>query len=185
MGINEDEIRFIDCLLLFCLLDESPKCDANDRARIDQNFKTVVNQGRKPGLTLKQRKGDITLENWGTDLLNGISAIAKHMDQLHGSNDYSRVCQLQKDKIQNPELTPSAKVLSDMQAHNQSYFDFAMSLSKQHQQEFTKIPLTAQQLDYFQTARDNSIQRQSDTEAQDDLAFDEYLSRFYQQYHQL
>lgn len=185
MGIDEDQIRFIDCLLLFCLLDESPKCDANDRARIDENFKTVVNEGRKPGLKLKQRKGEISLLDWGTDLLNGIKAIANTMDQLHGGDDYSRVCQQQIEKLQNPELTPSAQIMADMETKQQNYFDFAMALSNKHQHMFMQSPLTGQQLDYFQTARDSSLQKQKDIEGQDDIAFDDYLAKFYQQYHQL
>ncbi|MGK0441058.1 MAG: glutamate--cysteine ligase [Pseudohongiellaceae bacterium] len=185
MGIDEDEIRFIDCLMLFCLLDESPKCDEGDMKRIDENFKTVVNFGRKPGLTLKQRQGDVSLQGWGTNLLDGIEAIAQYMDKLHGGDDYSRVCQDQKDKLNNPELTPSAKVLADMGKKQQSYFDFALDLSKQHQQSYIHSPLTGDELDYFATARDLSNQRREEIEQDDTIDFDEYLVNFYQQYHQL
>ena len=185
LGIDSDEIRFIDCWLLFCLLDDSPLCDDKDRARIDDNFKTVVNYGRKPGLKLKQRRGEVSLIDWGTDLLDGIEAIAQTMDQVHGGNDYVRVCQEQRQKLQDPSLTPSAKILADMKAKQQSHFDFALALSQQHLKSFTEQPLSNEALDQFHTARDVSIQKRQQIEQQDELSFDDYLSKFYQQYHRL
>ena len=51
LGIDAEQIRFIDCFLLYCLFERSPLCDDDDRERINYNLKNVVNRGRRPGFT--------------------------------------------------------------------------------------------------------------------------------------
>ncbi|MCR8922229.1 glutamate--cysteine ligase [Dasania sp. GY-MA-18] len=185
LGIDKDQIRFIDCLLLFCLFDDSPKCDADDRARIDANFKAVVNHGRQPGLQLQQRSGNIAMTDWAEELLQGMTAMAKHLDQLHGGDNYQRVCQQQLEKLHNPALTPSAKILADMQQNQQSYFEFALAQSQQHYANFTQAAVSRELMDAFQSAAKESNQRRQAIESECNIDFDQYLANFYQQYQQL
>tara|TARA_R110000868_G_scaffold411493_1_gene704556 strand:+ start:54350 stop:55936 length:1587 start_codon:yes stop_codon:yes gene_type:complete len=185
LGIDKDEIRFVDCLLLFCLFDDSPECDDDDSARINSNFKAVVNHGRQPGLQLQQRAGSVAMSDWAEELLQGITAIAKHLDALHGGDNYQRVCQQQLEKLHNPALTPSAKILADMQKNQQSYFEFALAQSQQHADNFKKTTLSSEQIDAFETATDESNQRRAALENENTVDFDQYLAAFYQQYQQL
>lgn len=185
LGIDADQIRFIDCFLLYCLFDVSPLCDEDDRNRIAHNLKAVVNRGREPGLTLETRNGSRTLEEWGNTLLDGIAAIAEILDSAHGGNDYQRVCNEQREKLTNPELTPSATILKDMREQQKPFFRFAMDLADQHRDYFLQRPLPEATASYFRDHTETSLAKQRNIEAADTLDFEAYLSQYYQQYQAL
>lgn len=182
LGIDADQIRFIDCFLLFCLFDSSPLCDDEDRDRIYSNLRDVVNRGREPGLTLQTRHASPSLIEWSDELMDGIERIAELLDQAHGGNDYQRVCQQQRQKLADPALTPSAKILEDMKTQQQPFFRFAMDLADQHSQQFRERPLNEKDQAFFQQQTEQSRQLQADIEAADQLNFDQYLAQYYQQY---
>ncbi len=185
LGIDADQIRFIDCFLLYCLFERSPLCDDDDRQRINSNFDNVVNRGRDPGLLLETSKGSTGLANWGYQLMDGIEKIAAQLDRAHGGTDYSRVCQQQKAKLADPQLTPSAKILADMSAQGKPFFLLAMDLTRQHEQYFRGKPLpTAQQKKFIEQAK-HSFEKQHAIEKADSISFDRYLEQYYRQYQQL
>lgn len=185
LGIDADQIRFIDCFLMYCLFERSPMCDDDERARIGSNLKSVVNRGREPGLKLTSRKGDITLPEWGNSLMDGIDKIAVQLDKAHGGNDYQRVCNQQREKLADPSLTPSATILAAMTEQEKPFFSLAMEWSTQHKDEFESRPLTGDDLANFQRYSKQSIDQQAQVEAADTVSFDQYLSSYYQQYQDL
>jgi glutamate--cysteine ligase len=185
LGIDADQIRFIDCFLLYCLFERSPLCDDDDRKRISNNLKAVVNRGREPGLILETGNGTRSLPDWGNHLLDGIEPIAKLLDRAHGGNDYQRVCQQQRDKLSDPSLTPSAKILADMRSQQQTFFQLASTLCEQHERDFRARPLPVDQQHYFQQQSDQSKAQQAAIEAADQVSFDDYLARYFQQYAEL
>ena len=182
LGIDADQIRFTDCFLLYCLFDDSPLCDDSDRKRITHNLKAVVNRGREPGLQLQTRNGDRKLTDWGNDLLDGIEKIAILFDRAYGGEHYQRICHQQRQKLIDPELTPSAKILADMREQKIPFFRFAMNLAQQHGEYFRQRPLADSDLAYFEQHTAQSQQRQADIEAADTLGFDDYLAQYYRQY---
>ena len=185
LGIDADQIRFIDCFLLYCLFEYSAPCDDADRQRISNNLKQVVNRGREPGLQLQARDGDRNLQDWGSSLLDGIERIAEKLDAAHGGDNYRRVCQQQRQKLQDPSLTPSAQILADMEKHQQAFFHFGMEQARQHGQQFRQRPLSGEELTYFQRQTELSRQRQTEIEAADSSSFNDYLTQYYRQYETL
>src|SRR5690606_13124270 len=55
VGIDEEEIHFLNCFLLFCLLRDSPLSDRSEYREIDANLQAVVRRGRDPVLCLQQQ----------------------------------------------------------------------------------------------------------------------------------
>lgn len=185
LGIDADQIRFIDCFLLYCLFEVSPSCDEDDRNRIAHNLKAVVNRGREPGLTLATRDGCRTLEEWGNKLLDGIDAIAELLDDAYGSNDYQRVCREQREKLSNPKLTPSAMMLQQMRDQQKPFFRLSMDLADQHRDYFLQRPLEESIANYYRDHTETSLAKQHAIEAADTLDFDTYLAQYYEQYQTL
>jgi glutamate--cysteine ligase len=181
LGIDAQQIRFLDCFLLHCLLADSPACDVDDRQRIAGNMRRVVNEGRRPGLQLQRRDGNIGLQQWGEHLLDHIQGIAELMDQAHGGNDYVSACQAQRDKIRDPELTPSAQILAEL-ADGQSFYALAMGQSTLHQRHFSQPPLTSDKVASMQQLSEQSLQQQRAIEAADDIDFDRFLQDYFRQY---
>ena len=53
LGINAEQIRFLDTFLLLCLLAPSPPDSAESRASLSRNQTRVVERGREPGRQLE------------------------------------------------------------------------------------------------------------------------------------
>lgn len=182
LGIDADQIRFLDCFLLYCLFKRSPMCDDEDRSRINANLKRVVTHGRDPALVLQNYTGPTSLPEWGGRIVDGMEAIARQLDACHGGDDYQRVCRQAREKMADPELTPSARLLADMRAQEKPFYRLAKDLAQQHTDYFLKHPLDAERLDYFRAESELSLDNQRDIELNDKLNFDEYLRAYYAQY---
>ena len=50
VGIDEEQIQFLNSFLIFCLLRQSPPSDKNELREIDSNLKAVIMRGRDPEL---------------------------------------------------------------------------------------------------------------------------------------
>jgi glutamate--cysteine ligase len=182
LGIDADQIRFLDCFLLYCLFKRSPLCDDSDRQLINHNQKQIVNCGRAPDLMLATPQGERSMQQWGAELLDGIDKVATLLDNAQGGGDYQRVCAAQRDKLLDPSLTPSAQILADMQEQDTPFFGFAMNLAQQHGQHFRDQPLDPSQQAHFAQLKKNSVEQQRLAEAGDEQTFDEYLASYYRQY---
>ena len=185
MGIDAEQIRFLDSFLLYCLFDQSPSCDDNDRERINNNLIAVVNEGRRPDLVLERRNGATSLRNWGGELLNGIERVARLLDRTHGGNHYAQSCASQRAKLLDPTLTPSAQLLADLRREPQPFTDFALRQSQRHAEYFLSRPLAAAETAKFRTMAEQSLAEQRAIEEADSLSFDEYLADYYRQYEHL
>jgi len=185
MGIDAQQIRFLDSFLLYCLIEDSPECDDADNLAVIDNLLDVVNRGREPGLTLRHNGDSLTLSQWADRLLDGISAVAEQLDAAHGGHDYRAACNAQRDKVRDPALTPSAQILSAMKRDQQSFFAFAMDQSQQHAEQLRQRPLDAAENQRFASMREQSLVELREAEAQSTGTFDDYLARFYKQYDDL
>ena len=181
VGIAAQTTHFIDAFLLFCLLHESPPSDAQARERARGNLRTVVQRGREPGLQLLQA-GDReeSLRHWGLRLLEGIGAIAARLDAGSAGPSTAAVEEARR-RLEDPERTPSARVLREIAACGDSYSVFAMRQSIAHRAHFLagQAPPAAQQR--FERMAEESLAGQHAIEQADTLEFAEYLTRYYRQ----
>lgn len=182
LGIDKTEIQFLDCFLLYCLFDDSPLCDKADWQRIDANFASIVNQGRTDDLRLMRRDGEVTMQAWAGDIMSGVNAIAELMDKAYGGSDYCDAIKAQELKLQNPELTPSAKVLADMQSQQKSHIGLMLELANQHKQDFISRPLSDEKLLNYQLQTQQSLEKKQLIEESCEGSFDDFLTAYYQQY---
>jgi glutamate--cysteine ligase len=182
LGIDADQMRFMDSFLLYCLLQDSPPCNEAEQSQISENTRRVVNRGREPGLGLLNNGDSVPLSELGAELLTNIEAITLLLDQAHNSDTYAASHQQQCAKLVNPDLTPSARILREMKDEGVPFFRLAMNYSSRWAEEFKKRPLSGQQAQHFIEACERSRQQQRDIEASDSVDFEAYLESYYQQY---
>jgi glutamate--cysteine ligase len=183
LGITPSQIRFLDTLLVACALMPSPLCDATEFANIQYNQKMVVTQGRKPGAQLKDRSGSpVALKDWALNIMEDFKTIAELMDHCMGGWDYLESWQEQKAKIENPELTPSARILAELHNTGKEFIDWTSQLSSQHQAYFAQHSLTTTHFKRWQDMADESLALQKEEEIQPQIAFSDYLKAYYLQY---
>lgn len=185
VGLDAGQMRFMDTFLLYCLLEESPSCEAHEQVIQAANLEAVVNSGRLPGLLLNNGTTEIPMVQWAMDMLDEMRPIAALLDAVHESGDYSASLKSQLAKVADPELTPSARILREMRERKVSFFRLAMTYSAQWAQYFRERPLpTDIQLAFDQETR-SSLLAQREIEQSDDVSFEQYLDNFFAQYQTL
>lgn len=184
VGLDAQTIRFLDCFLLYCLLEDSPPCDDADQRKQAANLEAVVNRGREPGLKLQGDNGDMTLTGWGSELLARIQDVADCMDVVHDTEEYGAAVAAQRARLADPELTPSARVLREMR-EGTTFFRLALGYSERWARHFRERELAPETGAALAEEASRSLQAQRDIEAADDISFEQYLARFYAQYEAL
>ncbi|QJD60054.1 glutamate--cysteine ligase [Pseudomonas sp. gcc21] len=181
LGIEPATARFLDSFLLFCALQESPEFEPAGCEEAALNFDLAVKRGREPGLNLRHNGTAYALKDWGLGLLDDIAACSQLLDQAHGTSDFSDSLNQQRDKLHNPVLTPSARVLAEIQRHGNSFFRFALAQSEAHREYFMARPLDTESMDAFRRQAEVSLTEQTAIEAADDVDFDTFVSSYLSQ----
>jgi glutamate--cysteine ligase len=167
--------------LLYCLLTPSQKFEASAYAEANSNLTKVVLEGRKPGLSLLDNSEDKTLQAWGGELFEAFALIAKVLDDANGTDCHSEAVKSEFKKINNPDLTPSARWLNELLANNLDNSSFGLQKAadyKSHALEFDYLYLTKETFE--QQAKDSISQREA-VEASDDQDFASFIKDYFAQ----
>ncbi|HQQ63992.1 MAG TPA: glutamate--cysteine ligase [Pseudomonadales bacterium] len=182
-GIDSDTAHFIEAFLLWCLLRESPSTDEAEYARMTRNQTRIVERGREPGLLLEDAGGERDMQDWAATIFGEIAACAQLLDQANSSNAYMASMDVQRAKLHDSSLTPSARLLRDMQAQDLSFFRLACNLSAQNAEYYAQVGVPAEQQHYFAEEARQSIAAQQALEQQAPLlSFEQFLQNYYSQY---
>ncbi len=137
LGLNEEQIRFLDMFLLYCLLSESPCIGSKEQNEIDGNLSRVIAAGRDPEAVLCQNGKCISLQEQANYLLDQMQLLAELLDsaQQGKAKAYLYALEEQKNKVENAELTPSG-MLSASIGHDMSLSDLMLSLAQKHGESY-------------------------------------------------
>ena len=179
IGISADVIRFLDVFLLHCLLRNSPPDTPDEIAAMSVNQQRVAESGRDPALRLCRPGEEILPGDWGGELLRECEPVAAALDAAHRGSAYRDALAAAAAALANPALTPSARMLREMeQHHNNSYFHFVQAQSVQHGRNLLTSPLTAEVEGRYTRMAEQSIEAQRQIEAQDTLPFENYRQQY-------
>jgi len=181
LGINDEQMRFLESFLLLNLLLPSDPYTESELAEIKFNINAVAERGRDPALKLRRDSGEVLLRDWAREIFEQMSVTCDLLDRDGETPVYCATLQQQKAKIEEPELTPSARILAEMIENKEEFSEFSLRMSKQHQQWFAERPLDAdKQRELEQIARE-SQERQHEIEQEDDLPFEQFLQNYFEQ----
>ena len=181
VGADAPTLRFIEALLAWCLLTDSPTVTDAEQRDIYRNQAETAHRGRDPALKLLRAGHEILLHDWAAEITDQLHGICEILDADDPTRPYSTSLQARQEDLANTERLPSARVLADMRAHGESFFSFARRLSETHLQYFLqrRLPAATQQL--FQRLAAESLEKQRQIEAADRLSFDVYLQQYFSQ----
>lgn len=181
LGVNEMQLRFIEVFVLFCLLVDSPVVTRDERKWIDENQNTVAHRGREPGLHLIRNGEPIALSHWAREICQAMHSIAETLDSHHNDTPYVSALLQYRSMIDHPENTPSARLLAELEQHQQGFFQLAKQYSLEYKNNFLRTPLPAAMHEFFSSAAQKSIRQQQQIEEADTLSFAHYLQRYFSQ----
>jgi len=181
LGISEEQMRFLESFLLFSLLSPSAPYDDDELAAIRNNINAVAERGRDPGLKLRRHGKDVYLRDWANEIFEQMSAGCDLLDKDAERHCYCDALQRQRAKLADPDLTPSARMLAEMDQNGEEFYHFALRKSRQHQQWFDERPLEDEKRLQFETLARESIEKQRAIEAADKIPFETFLQEYFAQ----
>ena len=66
--------------MIFCFLNQSSAISKEEMNTIQQNDQAIAKLGRKPGLELIYNGNKLTVQQWGSEIINVMIEIAKEID---------------------------------------------------------------------------------------------------------
>jgi glutamate--cysteine ligase len=181
IGVELEQLRFLELLMAYGLLSESPSMSPWERVEIDKNEMAVAHQGRKPGLKLQRHGSELALRCWGEEIIEQMLQIAELFDQDEEGRPYLHAVEQQRALLSDPEKTPSARVLREMSQQGEAYFTFARRHSQGFQQQMCQVEAPPKRLQLFRDAVAESNHRREVIEQGDSLTFEEYLAHYFSQ----
>jgi glutamate--cysteine ligase len=188
LGITSEQIHLLDAFLLYCLFSESPQTSDQEYQEGQENQRRIVELGRDPALVLQRHGQAIAMQTWATEILNGSLECAKLLDQATQNSTalthhYQDAVSSQFKKLNNPSLTPSARVITELVNNNIGFFEHSHQLAEQHSRYFAARPLVNKPLQQFEQEASKSLALQYQLEDTKQISFEEYLANYYAQYH--
>jgi glutamate--cysteine ligase len=179
VGVNQNKLRFLEMFLALCLMKDSPPIATSEQDVLDANHVTVARRGREPGLTLQREGRAMSMNAWARELLDSMQGIAEIFDRGDASRPYQAALAVQANKVNHVALTPSARMLSELENTGESFYDLALRMSLLHKEYFLALyaPNTGRQAE-FKAAAEESLRAQASIEAADDVSFEQYLAEY-------
>jgi glutamate--cysteine ligase len=179
VGMNQTELRFVEALLVYCLLAESPPISPAEQAEIDARDLTVAREGRRPGLAFIEGGRERRLCDRGLELLSGIREVAELLDE--DAQGYVAAVDVAADSVREPERTPSAALLRALRTEQASFFEYTLGLARSHAAYFRDFELAeAREQALADTAR-RSLEEAEALARQDSRPFADYLRDYFSQ----
>lgn len=180
LGVDEEQLYFLATLMVYSLLCASPRINARERRAIDANELAAAHRGREPGLRIERNARAIPLIHWAQDILGAMDAVAALLDAGEDGPHRASV-QAQWIKLNDPDSTPSARMLGEMRARRESFAAFARRLSESHREGFAAQHLAAQRLHELEALSRDTLAKQARIEAEDHLSLDDFLAAYFAQ----
>ncbi|MCP3870130.1 MAG: glutamate--cysteine ligase [Gammaproteobacteria bacterium] len=181
LGVSEEQLRFLELFMQFCLLHESPPISIQERREIDQNMGGVAHRGRDPSLYLLRQGREIRLRQWAGELCEAMSTICEILDKHESGRPYKASLDRQRALVEDPDLTPSARMLKEMRERGEGFYHFAKRLSQRHHSYFLTLEPNVQFEQLFREQAAHSMQQRIEMEAADELPFADFLEAYFAQ----
>ena len=111
-------------------------------------------------------------------LLNNLKPLAELLDEVAGGEEYLAAVQSQLAKVEDPALTPSARIIREMSAQKISFYEFAMGMAEEHEKRFKETPMSEAACEKMRAEAARSHLRQKEIEDRDELNFDDFLADY-------
>lgn len=176
VGIGQQQMRFLESFLMASLLTESPPIGDDEQREIDARDLLVARDGRRPALELIGGGRRRAMVDWGMQWLDAVEAVAESIDT--DGEGYVAAVEEARQALREPERTPSAKLLADLEETGMSFSEFGLATACGHQRYFLSLPTDGEKQRLLDAAVERSKVEARALESADEPSFDEYLRRY-------
>jgi glutamate--cysteine ligase len=179
IGIEENQFYFLDVFLMYCVTKPSAMMDAKQYHETEVNLSAVVDHGRDPDLMLLDEEQLIGLSDWALQLFCDMTEVALVLDEANGTTHYSVALQLEKQKILDPSLTPSAKILQRLVSQQCDNGELGLVLAEDYKKQLIDSDYEFMNEEELSEHARLSIEKQRVIEHSDNISFDGFLSSYF------
>lgn len=141
LGVTETQMRFVDTFLMWCLLSDSPWISDEECDRLDDNRRWVVERGRDPELELYNHGETTSVREWGEQIFAEMGEVARLLDAVEEGSPHADALASLAPSLEDPSLTPSARVLERLKENGGSLSDLMLSLAQEQAEQLKAEPM--------------------------------------------
>ncbi len=177
IGITDEQTKFLDTLLLYCSLKESPLCSQNEMKFLKLNWGEVAKKGRDPSLMLNTGKRQISIKDWALEIYEELKICATYLDIAQETDEFSLVVKKFHECINDSSKTFSGIMIDTLKNEKKSFLEFHLGNGKLYKEQLLSERLSVQSLKYFEEMAKNSfdVQRRLESEPGN---FDDYIQEY-------
>ncbi|VFP79938.1 glutamate--cysteine ligase [Candidatus Erwinia haradaeae] len=167
IGIESEQIRFLDMFLIWCAIVDSPAINNIELSYARRNWNLIITEGRKLKQTINvnYKKPPYLISEIGDILFHDLNRIAKTLDSLSEHSHYQNVCYNLKEFFKNPDLTYSARFLQKLKV--QGLEGTGLSLASKYRTQLSQEKLEVINIQQFNNEAKRSITCQKKMEIED------------------
>ena len=95
---------------------------------VSRNHTATAKRGRDPEFRLMRNAKESTVQEWATEILEKVLAIAEIIDGHENDRSYSDAVRSLRPFVDHPEATISARIVNELEATGSSFFEFALGM---------------------------------------------------------
>ncbi len=157
LGINIEQMQFLHVFIIYCLFKKENSLESSQRKELINYQEQIALFGRDPKFH--------QVRTCGLKILDDMKPIAAFL---------GKTLKTEQAMLVNPNLTPSAKILNDLQSSGKSYQSFFLNLAKKHQESYLNPPISPNKLKAFESVAQQSIQTEQLLDLQCSFILEEY-----------
>ena len=174
-GVTREQVDFMDLFLLDCLVSESPLIDDPECDGLDNTFQDVVRQGLAPGCRLTFGGETTELRQAGLGILDRLERLA---ESLPDGGSYRTCLEQQRARLQDPDLTPSGRLLSSLKGGSTDLVSWGMQQAREQQAMFRAAKADQGWQSRLEQASRDSLREQAEIETAETEDFESFLARY-------
>ena len=180
-GVSIEQLDFLEVLLLFCLLTDSPPLDEREWRESNYNEVRTAHRGRDKGVKLSYEGRERSLLQWGRELCERMVPASELLDHANSTDRYTRSLAEQARLFDDPEATPAAKLIREMRDNHECFVETTWRRSQAFGDYFKSRQLDDAQLQRFDSLAEVSQRERAEIEATDRVSLDEYIENYFSQ----
>ena len=178
IGISEEQIYFLDLLILFCLLSDSPDIAESESNELFKTHKIIVNEGRNKEASIQTLKGQTSLGKEAVRILDGMQDIAEFMSDVvsQGDSKWTDTLEHQKEVIGSLDKSLSGSMLEEIKTNNMTLQEYGMKMSALHKEHMDNLATDDEY--FFSATSKDSLETAKKIEGNNKENFEDYLKDF-------
>lgn len=179
LGINAEQIHFMDTFLLFCLLENSPSFTSAHYKQWLDNEQTAVLSGLSKDCILQDGNAQRSAQDWGAELFEKLAKVATLLDTALQTKQHEQAIKAYAQRFQTPETLPAYQQIEGIK-QGEGFIEQGIRLSEAHHDYFMQETLDEGDISRFKSLAATSHEKQTELEAlAAHRSYQDYLDCYY------